>query len=105
MTDALKVKKMWRHANSTATRPVMGNTVKPEDRNSATVEWQKAVERYEESDEAAAAFIRQHISNGQLLLVAACTTTADTWSKICTAHEKPGILSYVIETVCITHIS
>lgn len=33
------------------------------------------------SDEAAAAFIRQHISNGQLHLVA----------KICTAHEKPGM--------------
>jgi len=78
MTDALKVKKMWKHANSTATRPVMGNTVKSEDKNSATIEWQKAVEKYEESDEAAAAFIRQHISNGQLHLVAACTTAADT---------------------------
>lgn len=47
MTDALKVRKMWRYANGTASRPVMDNPVKKEDKNSATTEWEKAVEKYE----------------------------------------------------------
>lgn len=89
ISDALKVRKWWKWVIGTAVKPQLDTTA--EDKVKASKEWKKSDEEYEETDQAVAAFIRQYISDSQLHHVSSCTSAAETWTKICSAHEKRGM--------------
>lgn len=89
ISDALKVRKWWKWVIGTAVRPQMDTAA--DDKVKASKEWKKLDEEHEETDQAVAAFIRQYISDSQLHHVSSSTSAADTWTKICAAHEKRGM--------------
>lgn len=91
MTDALKMRKLWRYANGTEGKPVKEAVTDTRTPASVEKEYAKAMREWEENDDAASALIRSYVTDGQLHHVKDCNSSHDTWTKICAAHEKQSM--------------
>jgi transposase InsO family protein len=95
MTAALKRRMLFEYADDTEPKPQSDPTVTyTEDEKEKVLA--KEHREYNKKDGAAAALILTGISDSQLHHVKDCTTAADTWTKIKSAHEKKGGLQQAL---------